>query len=310
MKIAITGANSSVGKTLLRTVAASHDIEAIAGVRSLQALNSCFSQTTHITPAEINYADSNHMGQQFQGVDSVIHLAGILIEGPNGTYRSANVEATAAVVKAAQVAGAQHLVFISVIGADASSGNAYLRSKGLAEKLVLESGLAATVLRTPILLGHGTAGTSGILGTALQPSAKLLGGGRHTLQPLDVRDLCAVILHSCRQHLPEQGQADEQAQSQRQTVFEVVGPEAITYRELIRRVAEMKGIKIKLGSVPVWLAKLGTIIRSRVRGGGFTPTIIDVITQDEIVAHNDASTLGVKLTPLNATLHAMLKDSE
>ncbi len=295
MKLAITGANSSVGKALLHLIQGNDEIEAIAGARSAQAL-AHLPKSPRIHPMEISYFDSDKLGKQFAGVDSVVHLAGILIEGPGSDYQTANVDATAAVVRAAQSAGAEHIVFISVIGADPNSSNPYFKSKGMAEQLVTDSGLASTVIRTPMLLGPGTAGTSGVVGTASQPRVKLLGGGRYIMRPLDIDNLCQAILNTCGRS------------GSGKSIYELVGPEPIVYHELIRRVAELRGLKIEIGSVPIWLAKLGAGIKSRIQGGGFTPTVIDVITQDEEVANNDDAALDVTLTPLQTTLQRMLED--
>ena len=53
------------------------------------------------------------------------------------------------------------------------------------------------------------------------------------------------------------------------------------------------------------LAKFGAAITSILKGGGITPTVIDVITQDEIVKTNADSALGITLTPMKRTLEKM-----
>ena len=54
--------------------------------------------------------------------------------------------------------GVRHIVLVSSLGADPRSSNGYFRSKGEAERRVIGSGLKATIIRTPLLLGPGTAG--------------------------------------------------------------------------------------------------------------------------------------------------------
>jgi uncharacterized protein YbjT (DUF2867 family) len=72
-----------------------------------------------------------------QGVDTVLHLAG----GPKG-----DDQATSNLVQAAARADVQHLVLISVIGAD-TVPVAWLRTKYAAERAVVESGVPWTTLR-------------------------------------------------------------------------------------------------------------------------------------------------------------------
>ena len=69
--------------------------------------------------------------------------------------------------------------------------------------------------------------------------------------------------------------------------------------------AQVMGKTITFGNVPILLAKFGATITSILKGGGITPTVIDVITQDEIVKTNADSALGITLTPMKQTLEKM-----
>jgi uncharacterized protein YbjT (DUF2867 family) len=122
----------------------------------------------------------------------------------------------------------------------------------------------------------------------------LLGGGRHTIRPLDVDDLSRAILHCCR--APRAGAA----------IYELAGPEALTYREVIARTATLMEREISIRSIPVWLARLGAAITGWRRRGGMTPTVIEVITSNEAVHKNADDDLGVTLTPLSTTLEKLL----
>jgi uncharacterized protein YbjT (DUF2867 family) len=289
MKIAVTGANSSVGLSLLAQLATVTDIGVIAGVRSATAMQS-LPAAPQIDARIISYADATELASSLQGADHVVHLAGILIEDKQTNYASANVDATAAAVAAAQHIGAKHFVFVSGIGADADSPNAYFRSKGEAEDIVRESGLSASIIRTPLLLGPHTAGGQAISSTASKDKPKTLGGGSYRTQPLDIDDLSKAILQCCRNPGPAV------------TLYELAGPESLSYRELLVRTAAVMGKTVEPGAVPIWLARLGAALTSRLRGGGINPTVIDVITADEVIPVNADTALGITLTPLNSTL--------
>ena len=292
MTIAVTGANSRVGQTLLAHVVENGNVDVIAGVRSERAAAS-LPASAHITPRIISY-DVGELAEVMRGASCVVHLAGILIESKTSNYASANVAATAAVVEASRAAGVGHIVLISVLGANSTAANAFLRSKGDAERAVAESGIPSTIIRTPILLGPGTAGADALVRTAMRGKAALLGGGGHSLRPLDLDDLCRAILHVCE--TPPRGVS----------THELVGPESISYRDLVMRVARMMGTELSVRTTPVWLAKFGAAITSRMTGGGISPTVIDVITTSEEVENNAADDLGVSLTPLSETLEKIL----
>ncbi len=297
MKIAVTGANSSVGQNLLARVAKEGEISVIGAVRSDRAAASLPS-SPRIDARVVSYDDIGKLAEAIEGASCIVHLAGILIESKASTYDRSNVAATVSVVEASREAGIRHIVLISVLGASTDSPNRFLRSKGEAEKAVSESGISSSIIRTPILLGPGTAGAAALVRAASRDNVKLLGGGRYVLQPLDIHDLSEAILHVCR------------TQPEGTSVHELVGPESITYRALVARVAAMMENPLTIGKIPLWIAKLGAAITSRLRGGGISPTVIDVITTSEVVQKNADAEMGISLTPLSTTLETILAEKK
>jgi uncharacterized protein YbjT (DUF2867 family) len=295
MRIAITGANSSVGHAFLTHLVNQTDNELTvnAGVRTQHAADSLPNHSS-IAPYIIRYGDSDSLDKLFDGATCVVHLAGILIESPSSNYQTANVDATSAVIEAARRANLAHVILVSAIGANSLSSNAYYRSKGLAEDAVTGSGLPTDIIRTPMLLGPGTAGAKALFGMASRPSVKVLGGGEHILRPLDVDDLNQAIRQCC------------QRGPNRINIYELVGPEAITHRELIVAAGHLLGQNVSVGVLPVWSAKLGATLIGIFRRGGITSAVIDVITASEAVHHNADADLGITLTPLSTTLQKLV----
>jgi NADH dehydrogenase len=291
--IAITGANSAVGTVLLRHLADQPGTHVVACVRAARAA-AILPDSPGISRCVVDYNDREGLTSALTGTTCAVHLAGILIESPASSYQVANVDATRAVVEACRKAGVAHLVFVSSLGADPDSPNQYLSSKGQAERVVAESGVPAAIIRTPILLGPGTAGGRAVVHAASQRTVTLLGGGRHSIRPLDVDDLSRAILRCCS--APRRGTA----------VYDLVGPEAVTYRDVVARTAMLMGRDVSIRSMPVWLARLGAAISGWKRRGGMTPTVIDVITSNEAVHENADVELGITLSPLSATLEKLL----
>jgi UDP-glucose 4-epimerase len=109
------------------------------------------------------------------GVDFVIHLAGIAHTGPgvtDGRYDRLNHQATAALADAARKAGVKRVVFVSTIRAQTgpradrvlteedapAPTDAYGRSKLAAETALARSGVDNTVLRPVLVYGPGVKG--------------------------------------------------------------------------------------------------------------------------------------------------------
>ncbi|MGE3956714.1 MAG: NAD-dependent epimerase/dehydratase family protein [Vicinamibacterales bacterium] len=292
-RIVVTGANGSVGRNLLAHASAAGDIDTIAVVRSSRAA----ATLARHPGVEVRVAvadDAADLARTMEGASSLVHLSGILIESRGASYEQANVAATQAAVDACRRAGVPHIVLVSALGADVGASNRYRWSKGEGERVVQQAGLDATIIRTPILLGPDTAGAAGIVRSIAGGTVRLLGGGTYLMRPLDIDDLSLAILSACRRH------------PSGVLVHELAGPEPVTYRDLVDRVAGMMGRPVTYANVPIWTARLGAAINSRLKGGGITPTVIDVITTSETVTHNADGELGISLTPLSKTLEKIV----
>jgi uncharacterized protein YbjT (DUF2867 family) len=297
MKIVITGANSAVGRAILRCGpklgATTNTL--VAAVRSDRAAEQIRSETGSAGGVvRISYDDPKSLDVAFQGASAVIHLAGILVESPDSTYEKANVASTRGVVEAAKRSGVQKIVLVSATGADETSRNRYYRTKGQAEGLVRASGLNYTVLRAPLLLGPGTAGGAALGRHVSHSRAKLISGGRNFQQPLYVADLARAAVAATNLSVANN------------LVLDLVGPVSLPDRELVERAARLMGRHIRIGSIPkVWFS-LVLGIRQRIGKPGFSQDALDVITADtRLNSQPAASALGIELTGIDE----MIKES-
>ena len=117
-RVVIAGANSAVGRAILRLGAQQHPPPTlVAAVRSDRALSE-LPPLPRNQVALISYDDPSSLETAFAGASAVVHLAGILVERAGSTYEQANVQTTRSVAEAAQKVGVEKLVFVSVVGAD------------------------------------------------------------------------------------------------------------------------------------------------------------------------------------------------
>ena len=154
MNIVITGANGAVGTALIRYLSAGAPLGATrlralvrspAGARSLHALGAEVTIVDYRQPEALRGAVA--------GADVAVHLAGALVPRRGETLLQANVETTRTLVEAAISAGVKALVYLSFPGADPVSQNRYLSSKGMAEAVIQQAGLAGAIFRVPMILG-------------------------------------------------------------------------------------------------------------------------------------------------------------
>lgn len=293
--VLITGANGQLGRRLIERLARCHPpIRARAVVRSPGAAESLqgLSASARVETVVLDYRDEEALTEAARGCRYGVHLVGIIAESSKSRYEDAHQAASRALARAAQTAGLQRLVYLSILGADPDSSNPCLRSKGLAERILLESGTPTLILRVPMVLGPGDT-TSGIV--RAEARARLLplaAGGRSLAQPIFADDVIeAIVAGTSRTDLDD-------------VSVDLAGPESLPQRELIERAGALYGRRPRFVSVPRraldWLAWLAERLMA---DPPFTRASLEVILADDDVDPEPARRrLGIQLTPLDEIL--------
>ena len=145
--VAVLGGSGFVGREVCRRLAeAGYRVRVATRDRERAKTKLILLPTVDVTAADIH--DPAQLVAFLRGADAAINLVGVLHEGGgNESFRVAHVELARMVVAACREAGVRRLLHMSALAADRAGPSAYLRSKGEAEALVRESGLAWTMFR-------------------------------------------------------------------------------------------------------------------------------------------------------------------
>lgn len=171
--------------------------------------------------------------EQLEGKTAVIHLAGSEMRGRNRLLNHVDVDGTARLLEECRRADIQHLIVISRIGAEPRSVHSLLAAKGKIEKMVHQSGIPATIIRSASVYGFGDRYFETILGISYWsfPFAWMPGGGEETWQPLWVEDLVRCLIAAL-----------DRPDLIGKTVT-IAGEEHIQYQELVRRILATAGVR-------------------------------------------------------------------
>jgi uncharacterized protein YbjT (DUF2867 family) len=221
MKVAVTGGSGFVGRRLLAALEeAGHETVSIA--RGVQRPPSGIA--TAVVKADVG--DAEGIRSAISGCDAVVHLAGINRKRGKNTFRRVHVEGTQNVVNAARVVGVNKIVLLSFLKARADAESEYHDTKYEAEMIVADSGLDFTILKAGIIFGPGDGMLTNLWrGIKMLPVFATVGLFGTTLRPVWVGDVVKILCAAL---------TDDRLS--RQTVS-VLGPEEITLREAVRRVA-------------------------------------------------------------------------
>ena len=173
-RLMVTGATGFVGRAVVAAFARDHAVR--AAVR--QAPQLPFASGVEIVQHP-DLSRSFDWAPVLDGVEDVVHLAGIAHTGGGAaaSYDRVNRAATAELAAAAARAGVRRLVFVSSLRAqsgpaaehvltendEAKPTNAYGRSKLAAEAAVKAAGVPFTILRPVLLYGPGVKGNFALL---------------------------------------------------------------------------------------------------------------------------------------------------
>lgn len=155
-------------------------------------------------------------------MDAVVNCAGILRETRRQSFDDVHVRATAALYEACVRAGVKKLVQISALGDPRDSH--FISSKYEGDDILMSLELDWVILRPSVVYSAAGSygGTSLIRAMAALPFVlKLPGSGEQLLQPVSAEDLGRVVVA-----VLEQRRCDRK-------VLEVVGPQAISFREFL-----------------------------------------------------------------------------
>jgi nucleoside-diphosphate-sugar epimerase len=299
-RLVITGANGFVGRHLVGA-AVEAGWEARGVVRSPSAAGVVSAAGGR--PVELVGRDPGALVQACEGARTVVHLAQIGAERSGQTYEAVNVGFTERVLEAAREAGVARAIYFSGLGVSrygmkARCTNGYFLSKLAAETLLFRSPLEGCVFRPSYVVGRGDAFVPGVLAGLAAGEVERPGDGAYRMQPIAVRDVAALVLA-----------AAARPPGAFPTVFDLVGPEAVSYERLLERLATVARAAGRPATLHVREIPIAEAERRAREGGyrGMRPDELDCMLCDEVAdAAPLASLLGRPLTALDDALLAAL----
>lgn len=230
MRVAVAGASGFVGRRLCRALEADgHEVLALTrDPGSYDGVGTAVRADVH---------QGETLPAALEGAEAAYYLVHSL-DRPD--FERADAEAAQAFGEAAASAGVGRIVYLGGLGDDRDDLSAHLRSRREVEGLLGAAGVPVTVLRAGIVVGHG--GISWELTRQLVEHLPAMVTPRWVetrCQPIGVDDVVRYLVGVLG--VPET--AGE--------VYEVGGPDVLSYREMLQHVAAIEQRPLPIWSVPV-----------------------------------------------------------
>lgn len=299
--LAVTGASGFVGRALVG-LARREGLGVVGLVRSEKS-----AQVVAALGAGarvVGRLDAEPLAEALKGAQAVVHLAMIGRERGGETYEAVNVRGTRAVAEAARRAGVPRVVLFSGLGV-AHYGltrrctNAYFLSKLAAEVELFRFGPEAVVFRPSYIVGPGDGLVTKLLREMAAGEVVRVGDGRYRLQPIAVVDAAAAALAAVQHQAPDA--------AARPRVFDLVGPEPVSFQSFLERTAAAARAQGHTASFQIREVSIDEADRAAAGGSfrGMGPDDVDVLLCDEVSDHAPlANLLGRPLTALDDAIAA------
>jgi uncharacterized protein YbjT (DUF2867 family) len=242
-----------------------------------------------IHAVQANVRNRTSVAAAVRGSDVVINLTGILFESGQQSFEAVQALGAEAVAQAAAAEGAA-MIHVSAIGADPNSPSEYARTKAEGERLVLAAAPQATIFRPSIVFGPNDDFFNRFAALArMSPVLPLIGGGHTRLQPVFAGDVAEAIAKAVA------------GEAKSGTVYELGGPEVLTFKALMEYVLATIQRRRLLVPVPFWAAKFKAFFLEWLPKPLLTRDQVELLRVDNVVseaARSEGRTLeGLGLVP-------------
>ena len=275
MKVLVTGGTGFVGPKVVHALRAQgRDVRAL--VRNPGRASTLAAWGAELVAGDLT--DPASLRAATEGCTHVVHLVSIL-QGSPGDFERVMTQGTRDLIAASKAAGVERFVLMSALGTNEATKDTvpYFGAKWAMEQETLGSGLEHTIFRPGFIFGDGGALPLFMKQVRYSPVVTVIGSGKQRIQPIWVEDVGEYFARA----------VDNPQAANR--VFEIGGPDIVTWDELYLKIAKVLRKRRKLAHVPASLARAGAQLTQWLPGAPLTTDQIAMIEAgDNVASSSDA----------------------
>ncbi len=272
MKILLTGANGYIGMRLL-PVLVEHGHEVVCLVRDKRRMKVDDALEKHITYYEADLLKKETLADLPQDIEAAYYLVHSM--GGSDDFEEKESKAATNFAEQIQKSYCKQIIYLSGIVNDDQLSK-HLQSRKNVEDILLDSGVPTTVLRAAIIIGSG--------GASFEIIRDLVEKLPVMVAPKWLNIRCQPIaLRNVLQYL--EGVLHKKETYDR--VFDIGGPDILTYKQMLLRFAEVRNLKRRIITVPVLSPRLSSLWLYFVTSTSFflARSLVDSMKNEVIVKH-------------------------
>ena len=243
----IFGGSGQIGRHLIRKLTKNNYRVTVVtrNIHQKSFLIKTQANAGYIDIVEANIFDEIKIRSLFKKADICINLIGILFEKKKlNTFKNIHSVFPSLIAKLCKEYNLKNFIHLSALGISEALDSDYAKSKLEGEKKILDSFPLATILRPSIVYSVDDNFSTNLM-TLLNrlPIFPLYYSGKTKFMPIHCSDLTDVIYNIIAKNIDSK-------------IIECVGPEIITFREIIEKLLKLIEKKRILLSLPLPIANL------------------------------------------------------
>ena len=242
----IFGGSGQIGRNLIRKLTKNNYRVTVVtrNIHQKSIIIKTQANAGYIDVVEANIFDEKKIRELFKKADICVNLIGILFEKKRGnTFKNIHSIFPSLLAKLCKEYSLKHFIHLSALGINEAIDSNYAKSKLEGESKILKNFPLATILRPSVVYSVDDNFTTNFM-TLLNrlPLFPLYYSGKTLFMPIHVSDLTDTINHVISKNIYSK-------------IIECVGPETITFKELLKKLLFLIDKKRILVPFPLPLAK-------------------------------------------------------
>ena len=243
----IFGGSGQIGRNLIRKLTKNNYKVTVVtrNIHQKSYIIKTQANAGYIDIVEANIFDEKKIRDLFKRSDICINLIGILFEKKKGnTFKNIHSIFPSILAKLCKEYNHKHFIHLSALGISEAEDSNYAKSKLEGENNILKNFPLATVLRPSVVYSSDDNFTTNFM-TLLNrlPFFPLYYQGKTKFSPIHCSDLTDIIYDVISKNIYSK-------------IIECVGPETITFKEIIEKLLKLIGKKRLLIPMPLKLAEI------------------------------------------------------
>ena len=245
--VLIFGCSGQIGRSIVRKLTKdNYTVTAVTrNIHQKGIVLKTLGNAGFINIVEANIFDEKKIRELFKKADICINLVGILYEQKKrNTFKNIHTVFPSLLAKLSKEYSLKHFIHLSALGINEAVDSDYAKSKLQGENEILKNFPLATILRPSIVYSVEDSFTTSFMSLLNKlPFFPLYYSGKSRFAPIHVSDLTNTIYHVISNNIYSK-------------IIECVGPEIMSFREILERLLFLIGKKRILLPFPYPIAKI------------------------------------------------------